>query len=122
MSSITPLIASHPNGSLFAVLGASGGSRIITATIQTAVDVLDRNLTAHEALKKPRLHDQLIPNEVSVEWTYNNATIEFLKSRKHAIRWLPTAYSSSQAIRILEDGTFEAAGEPRQSDSAGLSF
>jgi len=122
LSSIAPLIASHPNGSLFAVLGAAGGSRIITATIQNAVDILDRDLSAQEALKRPRLHDQLIPNEVSLEWDYDNGTVKFLKDRDHAVRRVPPGYSACQAIRALSDGNFEAAGEPRQLDSAGLVF
>ena len=122
LSSITPLIATHSNGSVFAVLGAAGGSRIITATIQNAVDVLNRNLTVQEALERPRLHDQLIPNEIVVESTYTNATVGFLKERGHKIRYTSERLTSCQAIRVRGDGTFEAAGEPRQSDSAGLVF
>lgn len=122
LSSITPLIASHANGSLFAILGAAGGSRIITATVQNAVDILDRDLNVYEALERPRLHDQLIPNEVTLEWDYDNETAEFLKERDHQVRWVPPGYSACQVIRALGDGGFEAAGDPRQSDSAGLVF
>ncbi len=122
LSSITPLIASHSNGRLFAIFGAAGGSRIITATVQNAVDILDRGLNAHEALERPRLHDQLIPNEVTLEWDYDNGTAGFLKERDHKVRWVPPGYSACQAIRAFSDGGFEAAGDPRQSDSAGLVF
>ena len=104
------------------MLGAAGGSRIITATIQNAVDILDRHLTAQEALERPRLHDQLVPNEIVVESTYTNATVGFLKEKGHEIRSTLVGFSSCQAIRVRGDGTFEAAGEPRQSDSAGLVF
>ena len=121
LSSITPLIVEHSsNHSIFAVLGAAGGSRIITATIQNALDVIDRNMTAHEALARPRLHDQLIPNLATFEWDYDNSTVQFMKERGHNITWVPPVYSSAQALKINSDGTFEAAGEPRQRDSAGL--
>lgn len=118
MSSITPIMAEFVNGTLFAVLGASGGSRIITTVVQTALNILERKMTAHEALKQPRLHDQLLPNQVTFEWDYDNSTIDYMVGRSHNVTWGP-AGSSSQAIRIT-NGQFEAAGEPRQDDSAGL--
>ena len=118
MSSITPVMAEFDNGTLFAVFGASGGSRIITTVIQTALNLLERKMTVHEALKQPRLHDQLLPNRVSFEWDYDNSTVDYMIGRGHNVTWGP-AGSSSQAIRIT-NGHFEAAGEPRQYDSAGL--
>lgn len=118
LSSIAPIMAEFANGTLFAVLGASGGSRIITTVVQNALHILDRGMTAHEAVRQPRLHDQLLPNLVTFESDYDNATVEFMRQRGHNVtRGL--AGSSAQAIRI-EDGVFEAAGEPRQNDSAGL--
>ena len=118
MSSITPIMVDFANGTLFAVLGASGGSRIITTVIQTALNILERKMTVHEALKQSRLHDQLLPNQVTFEWDYDNSTIDYMIGRSHNVTWGP-AGSSAQAIRIV-DGRFEAAGEPRQDDSAGL--
>ena len=118
MSSISPIMIECANGTLFAVLGASGGSRIITAVIQVALNMLERKMTVHEALKQPRLHDQLLPNQVRFEWDYDNSTVDYMVGRNHNVTW-GSAGSSSQAIRIA-NGHFEAAGEPRQDDSAGL--
>ena len=118
MSSITPIMAEFGNGTLFTVLGASGGSRIITAVIQIALNILERKMTVHEALKQPRLHDQLLPNQVSFEWDYDNSTVDYMIGRRHNVTW-GLAGCSSQAISIA-NGHFEAAGEPRQDDSAGL--
>ena len=118
MSSITPIIAEFANGTLFAVFGASGGSRIITTVIQTALDILERKMTVHEALRQPRLHDQLLPNQVSFEWDFDNSTVDYMIGRGHNVTW-GSAGSSAQAIMIT-NGHFEAAGEPRQIDSAGL--
>ena len=118
MSSIAPIMASFANGTLFAVLGASGGSRIITTVIQNALNILDHEMTVHEAVKQPRLHDQLLPNQVTFEWSYDNATVESMRRRGHNVTW-GSAGSSAQAITIV-NGHFEAAGEPRQHDSAGL--
>ena len=118
MSSISPVMVEWANGTLFAVLGASGGSRIITAVIQVALNILERKMTVHEALKQPRLHDQLLPNRVSFEWDYDNSTVDYMVGRNHNVTWA-SAGCSSQAIGIA-NGHFEAAGEPRQDDSAGL--
>ncbi|KAL2058586.1 hypothetical protein ABVK25_001314 [Lepraria finkii] len=117
LSSIAPTMAEFANGTLFAILGASGGSRIITTVVQNALSVLDRGMTIHEAVKQPRLHDQLLPNQVHFEYNYDNATVDYMRKRGHNVTWGP-AGSSAQAI-IIQAGVFEAAGEPRQHDSAG---
>ncbi|KIW30662.1 gamma-glutamyltransferase [Cladophialophora immunda] len=122
LSSISPTIVEYGNGTLYYVTGAAGGSRIITATIQSLVHVLDQNMTAPQALAQPRLHDQLIPNQVSFEYAYNNETVAFMKSRGHNTTFIAPGQSSAQSIRRLPNGTFEAAGEPRQKNSAGLAI
>lgn len=120
LSSVTPIIVDFANGTLYAVLGASGGSRMITATIQTVVNVLKRNMTAHQAIAQPRLHDQLIPNVVTFEYDFDNDTVDFMKERGHNVTWVRPGFSVAHALRVLPNGDFEAAGEPRQQGSAGL--
>ncbi|PYH78942.1 gamma-glutamyltranspeptidase [Aspergillus uvarum CBS 121591] len=120
LSSSTPAIVTHPNGTVFFVAGSAGGSRIITATIQNIIHAVDGGLTAAEALAQPRLHDQLIPNQVTFEYSYNNDTVAFMKARGHNVTWVAPIQSSAQAIRVLPNGTFDAAGEPRQLDSGGF--
>ncbi|KAI8265125.1 Glutathione hydrolase proenzyme [Colletotrichum sp. SAR11_239] len=119
LSSISPVIVEKPDGKLYFVIGAAGGSRIITATIQNLHNVLDRNLTAPQALAEPRLHDQLSPNIINVEYSYDNSTISYLQSLGHNVTWVAPGSSSAQGVRLLENGTFEAAGEPRQKNSGG---
>lgn len=122
LSSITPIIVEHAeNGSLYYVVGAAGGSRIPTATLQNLWHVLDHGKNAIEALSEPRLHDQLIPNNCFFEWAYDNDTVAFMESRGHNVTWMaPGAWSSTaQSLRLLSNGTFEAAGEPRQINSGG---
>ncbi|GAB1203828.1 hypothetical protein APSETT445_002468 [Aspergillus pseudonomiae] len=120
LSSITPTIVTHKNGSVFFVAGSAGGSRIITATVQNIIHAVDEGLSAAEALARPRLHDQLIPNQVRFEYSYNNETVAFMKSLGHNVTWVAPGDSTAQAIRVLPNGTFDAAGEPRQLDSGGF--
>ncbi|PVU91471.1 hypothetical protein BB561_004379 [Smittium simulii] len=44
------------------VLGASGGSRIITATAQVLLNMLEFDKNLKEAIDYPRMHHQLLPN------------------------------------------------------------
>ncbi|KAJ9640240.1 hypothetical protein H2204_003465 [Knufia peltigerae] len=122
LSSISPAIVEFPNGTLYYVTGAAGGSRIITATIQNLIHVLDQNMTVPEALAQPRLHDQLIPNQVMFEYAYNNETVDFMKARGHNCTWVAPGLSTAQGLRRLGNGTFEAAGEPRQINSGGYAI
>ncbi|KAK5632740.1 hypothetical protein RRF57_008454 [Xylaria bambusicola] len=120
LSSISPIIAETPDGKPYFVIGSAGGSRIITATIQNIHHVIDQNMTAPQALAQPRLHDQLSPNQVSFEYAYDNSTVAFMASLGHNVTWVAPGQSTAQGLRILPNGTFEAAGEPRQLNSGGF--
>uniref|UniRef100_L2FR44 Gamma-glutamyltranspeptidase n=1 Tax=Colletotrichum fructicola (strain Nara gc5) TaxID=1213859 RepID=L2FR44_COLFN len=96
LSSISPVIVEKPDGKLYFVIGA-----------------------APVALAEPRLHDQLSPNIINVEYSYDNSTISYLQSLGHNVTWVAPGSSSAQGVRLLENGTFEAAGEPRQKNSGG---
>lgn len=123
LSSISPVIVEFAsNGSLYFVIGAAGGSRITTATMQNLIHVLNQNMTAPQALAQPRMHDQLVPNQVSFEYAYNNETVAYMKSLGCNVTWVAPGESTAQGIRITPNGTFEAAGEPRQLNSGGYAI
>ncbi|KAL4990405.1 nucleophile aminohydrolase [Aspergillus falconensis] len=122
LSSCTPAIVTHPNGTTFFIAGSAGGSRIITATVQNIIHAVDEGLSAAEALARPRLHDQLVPNQVTFEYAYDNSTVAFMAVRGHNVTWTAPGSSTAQAIRVLPNGTFDAAGEPRQLDSGGFAI
>ncbi|KAJ6783878.1 hypothetical protein PWT90_08834 [Aphanocladium album] len=121
MSSMTPLIATYPNGTLYAVIGASGGSRIATATAQCLWHVVEHNMTMREALRLGRLHDQLVPNRLMLESFFPdiNGTMAAMRRKGHEVVVANPRLSSVQGILRREDGTFEAAAEPRQMNSGG---
>ncbi|KAF2877824.1 nucleophile aminohydrolase [Massariosphaeria phaeospora] len=124
LSSISPVIVEHLNATLahafYVAIGAAGGSRIITATIQNLLHILDGGMTAPQALAQPRIHDQLMPAQVAFEYSFDNGTTAFLKELGHNVTWVAPGQSTAQGLRRLANGTFEAAGEPRQKNSGGF--
>ncbi|CAD6445386.1 542ee6ce-5439-4df9-815e-cd030745262e [Sclerotinia trifoliorum] len=129
MSSISPIHISHPNGSHFLSIGAAGGSRIPTSTIQTIINIIDHGMSLEEALKQPRLHDQLLPERTTVEPGYSEELQEGLRERGHKVTWSSGRESAVQGVRVWGDlsmddglevgGWLEAVGEPRQKGSGG---
>jgi gamma-glutamyltranspeptidase/glutathione hydrolase len=130
LSSISPTIVEYPNGTVFVSHASAGGSRIITEVIQHLWHVLDQKMTSAQALRQPRFHDQLSPNSVSFEYAgdvfgvpgYSNQTTAYFKEIGANVAFTAVGGSTAQAIRVLENGTFEAAGEPRQLNSAGYAI
>lgn len=66
LSSMTPTIVTR-EGKPVMVLGSPGGSRIITAVLQTLVHVIDYGMNAQEAVDAPRIHQQWLPEATGVE-------------------------------------------------------
>lgn len=66
LSSMAPTLVTR-DGKTFMVLGSPGGSRIITITLQTAINVIDHGMAPQEAVDAPRIHHQWLPDEVYYE-------------------------------------------------------
>jgi gamma-glutamyltranspeptidase/glutathione hydrolase len=66
LSSMSPTLVTKDN-KIFMVLGSPGGSRIITITLQTALNVIDHGMAPQEAVDAPRIHHQWLPDEVYYE-------------------------------------------------------
>ncbi|HHL2694370.1 TPA: gamma-glutamyltransferase [Yersinia enterocolitica] len=66
LSSMRPTLVTK-DGKTFMVLGSPGGSRIITITLQTALNVIDHGMAPQEAVDAPRIHHQWLPDEVYYE-------------------------------------------------------
>lgn len=120
LSSISPIIAETPDGRLLFAVGAAGGSRIITSSLLTAMNLIDGDMSIAEAVAEPRLHDQLSPEVSTFEYAYDNETVAFLEEIGHNVSWVAPGQSAVQGVALLANGTFAAAGEPRQKNSGGF--
>jgi gamma-glutamyltranspeptidase/glutathione hydrolase len=49
------------------VTGSPGGSRIITTVLQVIVNAIDRHMDIAAAVSEPRIHNQWMPDQVSIE-------------------------------------------------------
>lgn len=116
VSSMTPTIVFDAEGPVLAI-GASGGSRIVTATEQVAWHTLVRGLDPFDALNHPRVHHQGYPNVLRTEETnpQPGGVLEGLGTRGHPRE---TARHSAvvQLIRIMrgEGPRLIAVSDPRK--------
>ena len=66
LSSMSPTLV-EKDGRVVLVLGSPGGPRIITAVLETIMNIVDYGMTAQQAVDAPRLHHQWRPEEVYFE-------------------------------------------------------
>jgi len=66
LSSMSPTIVTK-DGKTVMVVGTPGGSRIITAVLQTMINAIDYDMNAQEAVDMPRIHQQWLPDLTNVE-------------------------------------------------------
>jgi gamma-glutamyltranspeptidase/glutathione hydrolase len=85
LSSMTPTIILQGDRPEL-IVGAAGGPRIISATLQTILNVLDFQMPIKEAVEAPRIHHQWIPDELNVEDKLPPETMKSLERRGHTVR------------------------------------
>ena len=115
LSSMSPTIIL--NGShVELVAGAAGGPRIINATLQTIVNVLDFKMPVKQAVEVERIHHQWMPERLSVEAKIDAQQRKALEQRGHALRE-QSALGTVQAITINGSGV-NGAADPRKVERA----
>ncbi len=113
VSTMSPTIVFDDNGPVLCA-GAAGGSRIVTATQQVAMNQLLFDMEPHEALEAPRIHHQAVPNEIRTEEVapMDEQRLAGLLARGHVHRTIRNV-ANVQLIRI-RNGRLIAASDPRK--------
>ncbi|GIW22370.1 MAG: gamma-glutamyltransferase [Candidatus Sericytochromatia bacterium] len=111
LSSMTPTIILKDNKPFMAV-GASGGPRIITGTLQTIINVIDFGMNIEEAVSFSRIHHQWFPNKLFVEKEIPIDVINNLKAKGHEVV-ISSGESAVQAI-LIKNNIFTGASDPRK--------
>ncbi len=66
LSSMAPTIVTK-DGRVALIIGSPGGSRIITITLEAIVNMIDHGMDVQAAIDAPRIHEQWLPDVISVE-------------------------------------------------------
>ncbi|MDX1966665.1 MAG: gamma-glutamyltransferase [Planctomycetaceae bacterium] len=110
LSSMTPTIVLK-DGRAVAIAGASGGPRIITATLQVLLLMLEFDRGAQAAVSAPRLHHQWQPDEVLLETGIRDLETA-LTGKGHRVR-AASSIAATQALRWTTLG-LEPGSDPRK--------
>jgi len=120
LSAMSPTIVLDPRGELLLVVGAAGGPRIITATSQVILNVIDHRMSLADAMRAPRLHHQALPDTLMVETNGLTADADAGLARiGHAIRYMGGLANVNAVMRVKGGG--EGVSEPRMSGTGGTS-
>jgi gamma-glutamyltranspeptidase/glutathione hydrolase len=76
LSAMSPTIVLDRGGSVLLVVGAAGGPRIITATSQVILNVIEHGMPLGDAMSAPRLHHQALPDSLRYEQGGLTAPVE----------------------------------------------
>ncbi len=113
LSSMTPTVVLDRDGRVVMVIGASGGSTIISATLQVYLNVVVFGMDPQEAVSAPRIHHQWMPDTLFVEPDVPADVVRNLEARGHTVD-LRRAFSSVQVVVVGPDGVASAASDPRK--------
>ncbi|BBB64860.1 gamma-glutamyltransferase [Undibacterium sp. YM2] len=119
LSSMSPTIVLK-DGKPFLVTGSPGGSRIITTTLQTILNVIDHDMNVAEATISPRIHQQWMPDQLRFEKGISMDTLRLLEQKGQVLRPAATL-GKTQTIQIVPQG-FAGYSDPRNPDGAALGF
>ena len=120
LSAMSPTIVLDPKGQLLLVVGAAGGPRIITATSQVILNVIDHRMSLADAMRAPRLHHQALPDTLLVETNgLTKGAEDSLRAMEHRIRYQPALATVNAVMRVR--GGWEGVSEPRAGITKGTS-
>ncbi len=115
LSSMTPTIV-EKDGKLFMVLGAPGGSTIITAVLQTFLGVTEYGMTLDEAVWASRYHHQWLPDVITCEAAAIDTTVrKQLWEMGHKLEDVGRM-ALIKAVMVLPDGKLQGVGDNRNPD------
>ncbi|BFM05999.1 gamma-glutamyltransferase [Halioxenophilus aromaticivorans] len=121
LSSMTPTIALK-DGELFMVLGAPGGSTIITSVLQTLINVYEFGYSMQAAVNAPRFHHQWLPDAILFETEgFDPALMPQLEAKGYNVmQGRSPVIGKVDAILRLDDGRLETGADKRGDDAAAV--
>lgn len=122
LSSMTPTIVLRKDGTVWFALGARGGPRIISAVMQSVMNVIDHGMDIQAAIDAPRIHHQWFPDQIMYEpFGMSPDTLSILAGYGHKFVDRPGNIASATGIMIDEKGVRLGAIDSR-SDGVALGY
>ncbi len=111
LSSMTPTIVTK-DGKVRMILGAAGGPRIITSTLQSFLNLAVFGMNAQEAIAANRVHHQWLPDILFYEnYGLSPDTIRLLEQKGHQLRTMSIA--RGHIIYVDQEGKKSSGVDPR---------
>jgi gamma-glutamyltranspeptidase/glutathione hydrolase len=115
LSSMTPTLITV-NNKPYLSIGTPGGTTIPNQVYEGLVNIIDHKMTLKAAIDAPRFHHQWIPDAVSFEADFPEATVNSLKAKGYSTT-KRGYFGRMDGVIILSNGQREAAGDKRGDDS-----
>jgi gamma-glutamyltranspeptidase/glutathione hydrolase len=123
LSSMTPTIVLRKDGALWFAVGARGGPRIITAVLQTVINMIDHDMNIQQAIDAPRIHHQWFPDEILFEpFGMSPDTQKMLRGWGHNFAEKPANIASATGIAIEEKTGVRLGAIDSRSDGEASGF
>ena len=107
------------HGAPYLAFGVMGGQHQAQGHVQFLINLLLHEMTLQEAVSAPRF-DFRIENFVALEADFPGEIAAALSEKGHKIVENDAGpFGGAQAIRVLKDGVYEAASDPRKDGCAG---
>jgi gamma-glutamyltranspeptidase/glutathione hydrolase len=117
LSAMSPTIVLDRAGRLLMITGARGGPRIITATTQVILNVIDHRMSLADAMSAPRIHHQALPDSIRVE--PRGLAADVVRQLQAMGHFLYEPSSSGRVVSILRvKGGYEGMDDPRATGAA----
>jgi gamma-glutamyltranspeptidase/glutathione hydrolase len=100
LSSMTPTIILK-DSKPYIIVGSPGGSTIITVVLQVILNCIDFNMNIREAIEKPRIHHQWMPDSLYYE---QNALTQKVKNELTAMGYALVDKDADQRILGIVEG------------------
>ena len=117
LSSMTPTLVLK-NNKPYIVVGTPGGTTIPTQIFQTLVNILEFNMSAEDAVYKPKFHHQWLPDELVIEKGFPATVKESLRKMGYSFAGERSGMGRTEIIRVLPNGKMEAVADNRGDDAA----
>ena len=119
LSSMTPTIVLKKDGTFWFALGARGGPRIISAVLQSVMNVIDFDMDIQAAIDAPRIHHQWLPDEMLYEpMGFSPDTLGILSGYGHKFVEKPGYVASATGVMVDEKNVRLGAIDSRSDGEA----